>query len=131
MGVSLLTGVCFTIGVLLVLLAKDIYVERSAEEETWVDAPEGVVVASHHFKGNAPRFTVVGEIHNGSPYDWKTIWVDVAVYAGDALVNSCDDSFRHFPAQTSKPFEVRCYDVAGSNLPDNIHYEVRVKSGRR
>lgn len=131
MGVSLLTGICFTVGVLLVLLAKDIYVEKSAEEETWVDTPDGVVISSHEIKDSAPRFTIVGEIHNSSPYDWKTIWIDVAVYAGSALVNTCDDSFRHIPAQSSKPFEVQCYDVSGSNLPDNVSYEVLIKSGRR
>ncbi len=131
MFVSLLTGISFTIGVMLILLVKDIYTESQAEEETWVDYPEGVVIASHQIKPNAPRLTITGEIHNGSPFDLKSVWVDVDVFAGSALVNTCDDSFRHIPADSSKPFEVQCYDVAGTNLPDFIRYEVRVRTGLR
>lgn len=129
MFVSLLTGISFTVGVMLILLAKDIYVEKQGEDETWVDYPEGVVVTNHSIKPNMPRLTIVGEIHNGSSQHLKSVWVDVDVFAGHALVNTCDDSFRHVPAQTSKPFEVQCCDVAGTDLPDYIRYEVRVRTG--
>lgn len=128
---SLLTGISFTIGVLLIVLVKENYVENQADNETWVDYPEGVVITSHQIKPNAPRLTIIGEIHNGSPYDLKSVWVNIDVFAGSALVNNCDDDFRHLPANSSKPFEVRCYDVAGTNLPDFIRYEVRVRTGLR
>lgn len=114
---------------MLVLLAKDIYVEKQADDEIWLDYPEGVAIKNHSIKPNMPRLTIVGEIHNGSSHDLKSVWVDVDVFAGPALVNTCDDSFRHVPAQASKPFEVQCYDVAGTNLHDYIRYEVRVRTG--
>lgn len=87
MFVSLLSGISFTVGVLLILLLKDSYIENQANEETWVDYPEGIVIASHQNEPNSPRLTKTGEIRNSSPYDLQSVWVDVNVFAGSALVN--------------------------------------------
>jgi hypothetical protein len=131
MFISFLTGASFTIGILLVLLGKDIYLEKSSEEETWVELPNEVTIVNHAIKPNAVKFTIVGEIRNNSSYDWKRIWIEADIFAGTALVNSCDESFRDIPANATRPFELQCYDTAGTNLPDNIRYEVRVRTGLR
>lgn len=130
-GISLLTGISFTLGVLLVLLAKDVYEEQEESDEMWESNPASIVIEQHSIKTNEPRFTVVGEVRNDSEQDWKRIWIDVRVFADSALVNTCDESVGYVAAQSSKHFEIRCYDIAGSNLPDNIHYEINIRSGLR
>lgn len=131
MGVSLLTGACFTVGILVVLFVNDVYEERSYEEDVWVDTPENVFIENHAPKENSPRFAVVGEIRNESEHEWESLSVELEIYAGSALMNTCRNSFQYIPARSSKPFEVGCYDVSGSGLPDNVRYEIEVTSGRR
>jgi hypothetical protein len=131
MGISLLTGISFTIGVLIVLLARDIYEEQEESDEMWESNPASIVIEQHSIKSNEPRFTVVGDVRNDSDQDWKRVWIDVRVFAGSALVNTCDESVGYIAAQSNKRFEVRCYDIAGSDLPDNIHYEISIRSGLR
>ena len=131
MSISLLTGICFATGIMVVMLLWDVYVASIVEEETWVDQPSDVTIRNHSMKPNSARFTIVGEIQNDSSHDWKTVWLDADIFADSALVNSCEDTFRHIPARSATPFELQCYDIAGMNLPDNIRYEVRVRTGLR
>jgi len=131
MGISLLTGISFTAGVLLVLLSRDVYEEKAEDGETWESNPASIAIEHHSVKANEPRFTVIGAIRNESEHDWERVWLDIRVFADSALVNTCDESVGYIAAQASKQFEIGCYDIAGFGLPDNINYEISVRSGLR
>ena len=137
MSISLLTGTSFAIGVMLVLFAAD-RLQKESEDDTWTDIEDGILadrpsvtITSHSVKPSTMTLTIVGEVRNDSQYDWKRIWFDWDIFADTALVNSCDNVFDDLPAKSTRSFEFRCRDVAGTNLPENIRYEVRVKSGIR
>ena len=129
MLISLATGICFAAGFVLVILIWEGDVLESDEDLTWIGNPDGVMVANHSIDATAHDFTVVGTVQNDSSHDWDTIHLELDVYAGKALVNNCDGDVQEVPPKSERSFRVECYQVSGQNLPDNIHYMLRVRSG--
>lgn len=129
MLISLATGICFMLGITLVVLLVEGFAFPDIDELTWVGDPDGVTVVHHRPDETARDFTVTGAILNESARHWDTIHLELDVYASEALVNNCDGEVREIPSGAERNFRIKCYQVSGQNLPDNIHYRLRVRSG--
>ncbi len=132
-GVGFLSGIGLGIGFLAVIFASETYFggANDPESRTWEDDPPGLAITNHSTRPNMGQLTIVGEIENRSAFDWDTVWITAKILADDALVNNCEDTVRNLPANSTKGFEIRCYDVSGSGLPDNVRYELAIRTSVR
>ncbi len=62
---------------------------------------------------------------------WESVNLTVTIFVGTALLNKCNGDFENFEIGTIRRFEVRCDDVSGVNLPDNVSYKVSVQRATR
>ena len=131
MLISLATGICFATGFLFIVAIWEGDVFDGNDDKTWIGNPNGVTIANHSIDAESHDFTVTGTIRNDSIHNWDTIHIELDVYADEALVNNCDGDVREVPPDSERKFRVECYQVSGQNLPDNIHYKLRVRSGFR
>ena len=131
--VSLITGICFTIGVFLVIFAAEAWKgePKSEIKGEWVDNPAGVSIAEHKRIEGTPSFTVQGIIRNDSNRVWVEVEVEAKILAGQSQINECDTTVRgKFAPGERRAFQIECYGVAGSGTPDNINYRVEVVNGK-
>lgn len=100
-------------------------------EVDYIQLPENVRVIEHGVVKGTPSLTVRGVIENFGSEEWLDVSVQASIFAGDAQVNSCERNIggKLGPGERSA-FQVECYGVAGSNLPDNITYKISVKHAR-
>nr|CAP48022.1 putative integron gene cassette protein [uncultured bacterium] len=128
---SLITGICFAGGLILAgILASHFYNDKSSFPELqYTNFPAGLIVIRHSVVQGRPSFTIRGSVKNTSSETWQRVSLIVDIRAGDALVNQCENDIRgEFLPDTERAFEIECYRVSGSNLPDNVSYHVAVKS---
>ena len=132
-GVGFLSGIGLGIGFLAVIFVVETYFGESGDPgpRTWEDDPPGLAITKHSTRPNMGQLTIVGDVENSSAFDWDTVWITARILAGDALVNNCEDTVRNLPANSTKEFEIKCYDVSGSGLPDNVRYELVIRTSVR
>ena len=131
MLMSLVMGICFVIGIAVAIFLIEGSLVPPYDDHTWINEPEGVTVVDHRPDSAAPDLTIIGAIRNESAHLWDTINLEVNVFAGEALVNSCNGSVQEIPPGSDRSFRIRCLQASGQNLPDNVHYRVHVRSGFR
>ena len=132
MLISLLTGISFTAGVIVVMILYELYEERQIRDDRrWVESPVGIEITEHRRLPDTEKFTVVGKLRNDSGYAWDELDIDMDVLAGESLMNRCTDEVHEVNLGEVRRFEVSCYDASGRNVPDNIRYEVRIATGRQ
>ncbi|QSX79377.1 hypothetical protein [Agrilutibacter solisilvae] len=128
---SLVTGVFFCLGLVLTYLVFDHFVpgDPVPKDLVYVRLPGDLKVTRHLKVAGRPHMTIQGVVQNTGRTTWETVNVEVAVKAGGALVNQCDSDIRGvFLPGESRTFEISCFYVAGSGLPDNISYEIAIRS---
>jgi uncharacterized protein (TIGR02588 family) len=128
---SLVTGIFFAIGLILVgVVATEFYDDKdSMPELEYTRLPGGFSVVEHSVVKGRPSFTIRGRVKNSSAETWQQVRLSADIKAGDALVNQCETEIHgDFPPSSERSFEIECYHVSGSNLPDNISYQLSVVS---
>jgi len=132
MAVSFATGASFTAGVVVVIVAYQIAKDYWAVSETsWIKDPQELSIANHELVPDQNTFTVRGVIANAGDNVWNLATVEIRIFAGQALVNVCNDDVWEIPANSDRDFELSCRGAGGQNLPDNISYEIEVSHGSR
>lgn len=131
---STISGICFTLAVIGVLLAFDALSSGSGFSQAEIDyiqLPEEVRVVEHETVLGTPNLTIRGVIENFGKEEWLDVSVHAAVFAGEAQVNSCDRNIggKLGPGKRAA-FQIECYGISGSNLPENISYKLSVRHAR-
>jgi len=101
------------------------------EYEYHVSQPKEVSVSRHSLVADRRVLTIDGEIRNDASFEWKGVWLQANVFVDSTLMNSCIEIVEDVPAKSNSSFEIACESTAGSHLPDNFRYEVRVTDGYR
>lgn len=130
---SLVTGMAFALGMFLIFLAADAWNRGpgASTDDQWVDHPAGLVVAESQRIEGTPTLTIQGVVENRGDRIWSQVSVEATILAGAAQVNQCEESTRGPIAPGERrPFQIECFKVAGSGLPDNIRYQLSVASAR-
>jgi hypothetical protein len=128
---SLVTGIFFAIGLILVgVVTTEFYDDKeSMPELKYTRLPGGFSIVEHSVAQGRPSLTIHGRVKNNSTKAWQQVSLSADIKAGDALVNQCETDVRgDFPPSSERSFEIECYHVSGSNLPDNISYQLSVVS---
>lgn len=126
---SLVTGIFFAIGLILVGLAVSYFYDRepSSPDLKYIQLPDGLRVIAHSVIPGRPTLTIRGAIENTSSNTWQQITVVADIKASDVQVNQCEADIRGPLAPREKrSFQINCYNVSGSNLPANISYTLGI-----
>ena len=129
---SLITGICFTLGVFGVVLAVEAWKGelKSATKGDWVNSPAGVSIAEHERVEGTPSFTIQGVIKNESDRVWFSVGVEAQIVAGQSQMNECETTVRgRFAPGERRAFQIECYGVAGTGTPENVTYKIAVVYG--
>jgi len=130
--VSLVAGICFALGVAGVILIAGNWGQFGgplAEEHEFISLPPNVRIVAHAHIPGTPMYTVRGVIENTGVNEWVGVSIEAAIKAGGAQVNTCDTRIDgKFPGRSRRAFQIECYGVAGNNTPDNLSYELSVRS---
>ncbi len=129
---SFVSGAAFVLGVGVVAAALSLYYERDRRPDlVFVPLPAGVEVLEHARVNDTPYFSVQGVVENTSEQDWAEVSLEMDILAGTALMNSCSGNVRRVPPSSRRAFLVECYRVAGTSLPHNVTYRIRIEGARK
>ena len=129
---SFITGFAFILGLVAATFLYDSFQSETEDKVTSkVVAPEGFEFTNHSREIGAAKFTVAGTLKNTSSQNWDSVHVSVTVTAGQAQLNYCGKTIKGVLANSEVNFEVKCSDAAGSGLPENIGYQLKVEHGKQ
>ena len=122
---SLATGICFMTGVFIVtqLFEK---IDKS-KELIYTEQPDGFKFKNHKIVPDQETFTIEGKLINTRDIKWNNVQLVVRIYVGDAYMTYCRMSLDHVGKRSIRAFTLVCRETAGSNLPENLTYELAVK----
>ncbi len=133
--VSLVSGIFFALGVAGVIFIAGNWSQLGgslAEEPEFISLPPNVRIVEHSHIAGTPMYTIRGVIENASSTEWVGVSIEAAIKAGGAQVNTCDTRIDgKFSTKSQRAFQIECYGVAGSDTPDNLNYELSVRSARK
>ena len=121
--ISLVTGFFFVAGA---FLAASLFDNEGPSDRKHVDEPQGFEFTNHERVSGADKFTVKGIIKNTSNTEWDSIQIFLKIYAGDAYMNYCRNSFSYLAPASERPFTIACSDITGHNIPENVTYRLSV-----
>jgi hypothetical protein len=125
----LVTGFCFVAGLFITsLLFEKTY---TSKDQIYIDQPNGFEFKNHKTVDDQAKFTVEGELINTQDIEWNNIQLVVSIFAGDAFMTYCRNSFGYVGKRSSLNFRVVCRVTEGFNLPENITYELSVARAAR
>ncbi len=128
--ISLITGLCFVAGgFIAVSIFDSIESNDSKRQENlyYVRQPENILISEHRTVQNMPYLTVQGMLKNNSELTYYYVNVEMHVFAGDALMNTCDFKVYNINSNSERIFKNECNGVSGTNLPNNINYKLNIK----
>ena len=127
---SLVTGLAFATGIALVIMAYAWNESRHGQRGEWVNSPNHLTIISDSQVPNMMNFTVQGVVENSGEVSYNSISLEILIRAGDAIVNECTTSVGQVDAMSKKAFTSECRNVAGTNLPQNVSYEISINSAQ-
>ena len=127
---SLVTGLAFATGIALVIMAYTWNESRHGQRGEWVNSPNHLTIISDSQVPNMMNFTVQGVVENSGEVSYNSISLEILIRAGDAIVNKCTTSVGQVDAMSKKAFTSECWNVAGTNLPQNVSYEISINSAQ-
>ena len=102
------------------------------EEPEYIRLPPEVRILEHAHVPGTPSFTIRGVIENAGATEWTGTSIEAVIKAGGAQMNRCDPQIDgKFPPKSRRAFQIECYGVSGSDVPDNISYELSVRYARK
>jgi hypothetical protein len=128
---ALLTGIFFCLGIMLIgFIAVHFNAdERSKPDLTYTHFPKDVRITHFYQVPGMPELTIRGSVENTGTTIWKQVVIEASIRVGGTLMNRCEtDVFGSFPSHATREFQIKCFNVAGSNLPNNTSYELVVSS---
>lgn len=111
--------------------------ERYARAVAWAEHFEHFVVRPEDFEitqvtpsDEESELALVGLVRNRSNAIWSRLDIRIVIRVGDAQVNVCSSPqlFSLSPGESQR-FHVRCSNVSGRGLPQNIRFDARVAGG--
>jgi hypothetical protein len=132
--ISLVTGLLFVLGLGLGLAIIDRIPERPKAPPHSVAtsiklAPVDLVIVDHERVLDSPEFLVRGTLVNRGPGTWYAPAIYATVLAGGAKMNTCSVHTDVWLTPGDKyRFAILCMGTAGGDLPENVTYEIVVKS---
>lgn len=133
--VSLISGICFALGVAGVIFIASGWDKEGGplgEEPEYIRLPPEVRILEHAHVPGTPSFTIRGVIENAGATEWTGTSIEAVIKAGGAQMNRCDTQIDgKFSPKSRRAFQIECYGVSGSDVPDNISYELSVRYARK
>jgi hypothetical protein len=132
--VSLFTGLLFVIGLGIGLAIVDRILWRPTAPPPTVAssiklAPADLVIVDHQRELDSPEFLVRGTLVNRGTGTWYAPAIHATILAGGAQMNTCSLNTDQWLMPGEKyPFAILCRGTAGVDLPDNVTYELVVRS---
>jgi hypothetical protein len=126
---ALVTGIFFCLGLVLVGLAIDHWLsdEPARPELQYTHFPTDLRVKDVVQVMGMPELVIRGAVDNIGTTTWQQVAVEAPIKVAGTLMNRCEtDIFGPFPPGTTRRFQIRCYNVAGANLPVGTSYNVVV-----
>ena len=122
--ISLLAGFGLLAGLYLAQYAYDTLFAGKAH--AYIDHPAGFEFRNYQKLENTKTFTIEGELLNTTDVAWERVLLQVDIYAGSAYMTYCRTGIDHLDKYSSRSFRLECRVTSGSNLPDNISYQLLV-----
>jgi hypothetical protein len=129
---SLITGICFTIGVFGVVLSVEAWRGdmKGSRKGDWVNSPPGLTIAEHERVEGTQSFTIRGVVKSESDRVWFAVGIEAKIFAAQSQMNECDTTVRgRFAPGERRAFQIECYGVAGTGTLENITYRIGVVHG--
>ena len=132
--ISLITGILFAIGVIAGIFLFELIPSNSSsagteERKGLVELPADFQIKEHAQVSGLEKFTVRGKLFNAGTSTWYAPTIQATIKAGRATMNSCStivDAW--FNPNDELWFTLSCDGVTGTDLPDNVTYELVVLS---
>ena len=124
-------AVFFTGGMAALFVWSEIDPDPEEPNTILVTTPEEIQITKSSALKDTDKYTISGTLSNNSEHIWQRVNLVAVVKAGKAEVDRCTTRIYYVSKNSQKAFLIECYDIQGSNLPDNISYEIRVKEGVR
>ena len=121
----LLLAICLA-GLGLLLFGYLFYQTANKPSSHPIERPDGFKFSDHQRVDDQPTFTVDGELNNTQAVDWENIELVVSIYADEAYMTYCRGHIDSMTGNSQHNFRLVCRETAGSNLPDNIRYDLVV-----
>jgi hypothetical protein len=130
--VSVISGFCFALGVLAVVMLADVFDDPAAAfapRTEIVRLPPEIAIAEHDRVAGTPYFTIRGVIENTGGNEWSDVMVKATILAGGAQVNDCDTRLDgKLQPMSRRAFQIECYGVAGTAVADALTYDLIIGS---
>lgn len=129
---ALSTGIFFALGVAVCFYAFEHLsaagTSGNADLER-IKLPTDLRIGSHERVEGTPNLTIVGVVENAGASAWSNASIEAEVLADGARVNECHATVNGaIPPGTRRAFQIECWNVSGTNLPESIGYRLQVSS---